>query len=377
MINLKSVEFACVPVTKYTTWHFAVLEDSDNCKTVVEFTSGNSSYSVARLISQMLKSLIGKEIEDESAFEGLLGLKAMKDGRTDLAAALSGLRTAVAQLQASHNQQSLSAFLGGKTKKTVQIYANINRGLLSTNRSPREFYLAAENAVSRGFKIIKCAPFDEVSPKDDSAKILELSNRGIDRVKAVRSAIGNDVKLLIDCHSRFDLTTAPLICAELSTCSIDWFEEPLEPLEDPIGLTHVASSVSVPVAGGESAYGEPFFREIMAMGAVEIVMPDVKYCGGVGEAVKIGRAASILQKKFSLHSPAGPVSLLASAQVSSAVEDAFALEHAINEVPWRHELITPFEVVENGTLRVPDGPGLGCELNWDVVLKRGEKYDPS
>ena len=83
-----------------------------------------------------------------------------------------------------------------------------------------------------------------------------------------------------------------------------------------------------------------------------------------------------LQKKFSLHSPAGPVSLLASAQFSSAVENAFALEHAIDEVPWRHELITPFEVVEKGILRVPDGPGLGCELNWDVVLKRGEKYDP-
>lgn len=376
MIKLKSVKFAQVPVTKYTTWHFAVVEDGKNCRTVVEFTRGDSSRPVALLISQMIARLVGKEIKDESTVEELLGTDVSRDGRTDIAAALSALRTAVTQLQAAHNNISLGELLGGKINKSIELYANINRGLFSTDRNPEDFYIAAENAVSRGFKIIKCAPFDEVSSKNDPAKISELSNRGIDRVRAVRSAIGDNVKLLIDCHSRFDLATAPSICEKLSEWSIDWFEEPLEPLEDPIGLKNVASLVSVPVAGGESGYGEAFFKEIMSMGSVEIVMPDVKYCGGVFEAAKIGRSASISQKKFSLHSPAGPISLLASAQVSSAVQDALPLEHAVDEVPWRHELISPFEVVENGALAIPEGSGLGCELNWDVVSEKGEIYDP-
>ena len=375
MIKLKSVKFALVHVTKYTTWHFAVVNDSENYSTVVELTKGESSPSVASLLSQMIEGLIDKEIKDESVVEGLLGTDCTRDGRTDTAAALSALRTAVTQLQALQNNIPLSELLGRRINKSIEVYANINRGLLSTERTPQDFYIAAAKAISRGFKIVKCAPFDEVSPKDDPAKILELSRMGIDRVRAVRSAIGDKVKLLIDCHSRFDSRTAVTICEELSVYSIDWFEEPLEPQENPIALRNVASSISVPVAGGESGYGESFFKEIMSIGAVDIVMPDVKYCGGVLEAVRIGHCASRLQKKFSLHSPAGPVSLLASAQATSVVQDALALEHAIDEVPWRHELITPIEIIENGVMNIPQGVGLGCELNWDVVSKRGEIYD--
>lgn len=375
MIKLKSVKFALVHVTKYTTWHFAVVKDSENYSTVVEFTKGDSSPSVALLFFQMIERLIDKEIKDESVVEGLLGKDDTRDGRTDTAAALSALRTAVTQLQALQNNLPLSELLGGRINKSIEVYANINRHLLSTERTPQDFYLAAEKAISRGFKIVKCAPFDEVSPKDDSATILDSSSKGIDRVRAVRSAIGDKVKLLIDCHSRFDSRTAITICDELAEYSIDWFEEPLEPQENLIALRNVASSISVPMAGGESGYGESFFKEIMSIDAVDIVMPDVKYCGGVFEAVRIGRCASRLQKKFSLHSPAGPVSLLASAQATSVVHDALALEHAIDEVPWRHELVNPIEVVENGVLNIPQGVGLGCELNWDVVSHRGEIYD--
>ena len=223
----------------------------------------------------MIEGLIDKEMKDESVVEGLLGTDCTSDGRTDTAAALSALRTAVTQLQALRNNIPLSELLGRRINKSIEVYANINRGLLSTERTPQDFYIAAAKAISRGFKIVKCAPFDEVSPKDDPAKILELSRMGIDRVRAVRSAIGDKVKLLIDCHSRFDSRTAVTICEELSVYSIDWFEAPLEPQENPIALRNVASSISVPVAGGESGYGESFFKEIMSIGAVDIVMPDI------------------------------------------------------------------------------------------------------
>lgn len=79
---------------------------------------------------------------------------------------------------------------------------------------------------------------------------------------------------------------------------------------------------------------------------------------------------------FSLHSPSGPISLLASAHATAAVPGAFPLEHAVGEVHWRADLITPAERIDNGRLHLPQAAVLGATLDWPEVRRRGRVWTP-
>ena len=186
--------------------------------------------------------------------------------------------------------------------------------------------------------------------------VLGAAGPGLARVRAVREAIGATARLLVDCHCRFTAATAPPIAEELARLGVGWFEEPVQPRTAAADLATIARRVRMPVAGGESGYGRDFFDELLDRGAVAVIMPDIKHCGGVAEAVRAGRSALGRGGGFSLHSPSGPVSLLAGAHVTAAVPDALPLEHAVDEVDWRADLIDPAERIEAGRLLLPPVP---------------------
>ena len=313
-----------------------------------------------------------EDVGHESEVERLLE-PSSSDLRRDnvLGTAVSGLRTAVTQLGAMRAGVGLTEFLGGEPVESVPLYANINRSLFATDRTPADFHRVAERAARAGFTAFKCAPFDEVRPPSTPGAILEEAAPGLARVTAVRDAIGPDSTLLVDCHSRFERDTAPLIVDELHKLNVGWFEEPVQPTADADVLAEIARWAPIPVAGGESGYGAEFFDEILDSEAVSIIMPDVKHCGGVREAVRSGRSAVGKGHGFSIHSPAGPVSLLASGHATAAVSGAMRLEHAVYEADWRADLVVPTERVEDGRLWFPGGVGLGATLNWDIVQRFG------
>lgn len=368
-------KFASVVVTPSSTWTFAVISDGEGNSTTVEITAGDESWAVAGTLADMVSELRGEDVADESRVESLLDFNSDELRRDHISAtAVSGLRTAVAQLGAMRAGVGLTEFLGGQPVESVPLYANINRSLFATDRTPADFHRVAERAASAGFEAFKCAPFDEVRPPSSPSAILDEAAPGLARVAAVRDAIGPDATLLVDCHSRFERDTAPLIVDELHKLNVGWFEEPVQPTEDAEVLAEIARWAPMPVAGGESGYGAEFFDEILESEAVSIIMPDVKYCGGVGEAVQAGRSAVRNGHGFSIHSPAGPISLLASGHATAATAGAMRLECAVYEADWRDDLILPTERVENGRLWLPDGVGLGATLNWDIVQRFGRVW---
>ena len=378
-MNLALDEFASVAVTPNTTWTFAVLSDGEGNTTVAEITLGGESRRAADAMSGMVSALAGEDVSDESQIEPLLGVS-QAELRADrvAATAVSGIRTAISQLRAARAGESLAAFLGGAPPPAdgVELYANINRSLFATDRTPADFARAAERAARGGFRTIKCAPFDEVRPPSSPSRILADAAPGLARVRAVRDAVGRGVRLLVDCHSRFERDTAPLVAEELAKLNAGWFEEPVQPTSDAAALAEIARRSPIPVAGGESGYGLGFFDDLLDSGAVSIIMPDGKYCGGAAEAVKIGRSAAARGKGFSMHSPSGPASLIAGGNATAAVGSAMPLEHAVYEADWRAEIIVPAERVENGRLRLPSGAGLGAELNRDIVRRFGRIWTP-
>ena len=375
-VKIDRVRFAEVKASEATTWTCVEVFDGQGLTALAEITCGANTAKAVRLTSELAATLNGREIAAESEVEGLLGL-AVPDMQANmaLATAVSALRTAVSDLKAQQAGITLTEELGGTPQESILLYANINRHLLTRDRSPASFGRAAELAVSRGFGIVKCAPFDGVAPPCAREEILDVAQLGIERVAAVRSAVGKDITVLVDCHSRFEPHTAPLVAEQLALSNIGWFEEPVEPTKDAEGLAQIAREVSMITAGGESGYGRDFFREVVAIGALNVVMPDVKYCGGLAEARESGIAAMEAGGDVSLHSPSGPVSLIGGGHATAAMPGAIHLEHAVYEADWRAELVLPHERVEDGRLWLPDGAGLGAKLNDAIVERYGRYWD--
>ena len=371
-VNFCETKFVRVYATPKTSWYFVIVTDKDGVEAVVEFTKGEKSLEVASLIQAMLGRIGKAEINSEKSIQELLGIKDPIDGRSIKAAAISAIRSAFSHIEALKKGVPLVEYLGGEFRHRIPLYGNINRALFATDRLPSDFARAADRAVKRGFTALKCAPFDEVQRPNLAETILDTARPGIERVEAIRKAVGDEVTILVDCHSRFEEFTAHLVAEQLEKLSIGWFEEPLEPNSESEELKRVLPRITMPVAGGESGYGEAVFTSLLNNGALDIIMPDLKYCGGVAEAVAAGQSAVTLGKGYSIHSPSGPISLLSSGHATAAVDGAMSLEHAIDEVDWRSEIIQPAEQVENGHLLINRTPGLGSRLNLDMVSSRGD-----
>ena len=376
-IVLDRVEFAAVEVNARTEWRWARVFDRDGASAVAEFVERTAEPEVTTLIADLVAALAGKSLAgdesvaeaaglDESSFE-LFGVQTL---------AASAVRSAVTILQAARAGVSLTERLGGTPKDGVELYANINRALFGGDRSPAGFGRMAERTAARGFRAIKCAPFDEVDASKTGADAVRAARIGIERVAAVRSAVGPGVRLLVDCHRRFDLDSALVVAGELAKQDIGWFEEPVDTETEQDDMAEIARRVAMPVAGGESLYGAASFEALMRRRAAHVIMPDVMFGGGAAETHRAGLLARRMGVGFSPHSPSGTVSLLTAAHVCAATPGAMPLEHAVAEAPWRHELMDPRERVEHGRLRLPPGPGLGAAPNWPVIERRGRRWTP-
>ena len=376
----KELTFAAVTATPHSEWTFAELRDADGAAALVELTCGAETTRAVSLLAELVSSLAERGDVDETSPDAALGLDSARIAADRaLAAAVSALRSAVVIARAAREGESLRRMLsGGEGPASVPLYANVNRGLFGTPRALSDFARAAERAVREGFETVKCAPFDEVAPPSSPDRILELARPGLERVAAVREAVGPGVTVLVDCHSRFEESTAPIVAERLAALDVGWFEEPVEPTRDAAALARIARAVPMPVAGGESGYGERFFADLVTQGAVEVAMPDVKYCGGVAAAYSAGLRVFEAGGRVSLHSPSGPVAHLAGGHVTAALaasgEAATPLEYAAHEADWRPKLLSPPERIEDGRLVLPEGPGLGATLDWDEVRRRGRVW---
>lgn len=256
--------------------------------------------------------------------------------------------------------------LGGPARERIPLYANINRA--TDERTPEGFARNAAAAVAEGFRAVKLAPFDGMDRRRigdrDQRERLRL---GLDCVAGVRDAVGPAIEVYVDCHSHFDLPTAVEVGRELRALGVRWFEEPV-PTEDLDLLARLRPLVpDLELIGGEELHDVAGFWPYLAAGVWDVVMPDVKHCGGLAAAVAIGRLAEARGVAIAPHNPSGPVAMAASAQVAAALPHVRALEHAWGEVPWRADLVAPRERIADGHLVLPDGPGLGIELNEAVV----------
>ena len=170
-----------------------------------------------------------------------------------------------------------------------------------------------------GFRAIKAAPFDGFPPLDGPAADVEAATElGIACIVAMRAAIGPDVDLKIDVHSFFDVPLAIEVAERLEPQTLSWYEEPVPPT-DLESTRAIKDGISQTMAGGEFLFGVEGFAPLCRGRAVDIIMPDVKHCGGVAELGRIATVAELHDVLVSPHNPSGPVSTMVSASVCAGL----------------------------------------------------------
>ena len=174
----------------------------------------------------------------------------------------------------------------------------------------------------------------------------------------MRAAVGEEIDLLVDCHSRFTPELAVEVAQRLEPLGLAWYEEPIDParLEETAALK---SRIPQRLAAGELLFGREGFEPLCSRRAADVIMPDVKHCGGALELKKIAATAETYGVEVSPHSPSGPVSMAASAHVAATLPNFERLEYAWGEAEWRADLLSPPERFEQGCVVLSELPGWG------------------
>ncbi len=258
--------------------------------------------------------------------------------------------------------QPVYRLLGGKCRDEIKAYAN---GWYRVERTPAEFHAAAKKVLEKGYKALKFDPF--------GAGYYELSYeeklRSVSLVEAVRDSVGPDVEILVEMHGRFSPYTAIEIAAELEKFQPSWVEEPVPP-DNIAALAKAADKINLPVATGERLHNKYEYRELINLQAADILQPDITQTGGFLETKKIAAMGDMCYMTVAPHNVGGTVSTAAALHLAACTTN-FKIQENFNDFSeaWVKEAATGCPEVIDGYFSLPNGPGLGMELNEDLIAE--------
>jgi D-galactarolactone cycloisomerase len=276
---------------------------------------------------------------------------------------LSGIDIALWDIKGKYFRVPVHRLLGGPLRSEVQAYAT---GLYRRKSGDPLRYLADEAAgyAAEGFKAVKLKVGFGV--EEDAAV-----------TRAVRKAIGPDVALMVDANHAYDSVGAIRLGRMIEAQDIGWFEEPVPP-EDVAGYLAVKTAISIPIAGGECEFTRFGFRDLLASRAIDIIQPDTCAAGGLSECKKIADMAEAFGVRYNPHVWGTGIAIAASLQLLAVLPTHTPhslaplepmLEFDRTEHPIRQSLLVqPIEHTK-GVVQVPDGPGLGIEVDREALAR--------
>jgi len=361
-MKITHVETVVVEVTERGDWVFVLVHTDAGITGLGEASHSLNDALLVATLEVLAERLVGEDpLAIRRARQKLAGVR----GGRIAATAASAIDQALWDILGQHLGVPIHGLLGGPVREKLRLYANINRHV--RDRSPEGFASAARQAVDEGFTAVKLAPFDELRAPDHVRTGPRAAwRRGVARVRAVREAVGDEIDLAIDCHGRMEASEAIVVGRELEDVNLLWYEEPVRHTF-PDQLSLISRSVPMPTASAESVFAVEGFRPFLLERVVDVLMPDVKHCGGLSELQAIAQAARLKQLLIAPHNPSGPVATVATAHAVCGIPNFLILEYAWGEADWRADLITPSEPIQDGHLMLSDAPGLGYTLNWDLV----------
>lgn len=326
------------------------------------------SRAVVGAIEDLAPLLIGRDPRDiEQAVRVMTKQSFWRLGAIGMSA-VSGIELALWDILGKHLNVPVWRLLGGKVREKVGVYTHLGMGDMRAvyeTDSVSALVERAREVVESGYRAFKAvfvpythyhAPLPQV---DKVARMME----------AMRAAVGEDVEIMVDFHGRPASAGAALAYIEALAPSRPMFVEEPVPPGDFSSLARLAEKTSVPLATGERLIDRGEFEALFAIGAIDIVQPDICHCGGLLEAKKVAARAETLGIGVAPHNPLGPIAGVAALHFAVSTPNHVIQEEMVGAVPWYFDVVQgPIRMVD-GFWQVPDAPGLGITVDEAACAK--------
>ena len=351
-------------------WLWVRVDTDEGLHGVGEGTVNVFTRTVEAAIRELEERILGHDPFEIEALLAVTQRDVYTEGGQIHGAAVAALEIACWDIMGKALGTPVHRLLGGGLRDRVRAYAN---GWYTVDRTPEAFAGAARRVVDTGFTAMKFDPFG-AAWKTQSGYEEDLS---VALVEAVRDEVGAGVDLMIEAHSRFGVASALRMAERLAPFRPAWLEEPV-PHHNIDVLNGVARRSPVPVATGESFSSIQQFAELLAGAAVGIVQPEPVHLGGIWRTRQVATLAEAHHAVIAPHNAQGPICSAVSAQLGACVPNFYLQESfdIFNE-GWTRDLVDPPISVIDGHVEVPEGPGLGIEVDWDRVESHSSRQPHS
>ena len=275
--------------------------------------------------------------------------------------ALSAIDIALWDIKGKRLDVPIFDLMGGKTRDRVRCYMHVGSGDFG---SAEDLAKDALNAAKQGFTAVRFTPFpsDYYLHKSYS----EWADEAVNRVAAVRETVGSDVDICVEIHRQMNPAESIALGRRLEEFNPFFYEDPMLP-DSPATMGEVAAKCNIPIATGERFTTIFEYQQLLEANAASYVRPDLCLCGGLSGCKKVAAMAEAHHVKVIPHNPLSPISTAACVQLDARIPN-FALQEYTgeSEPPKSELLVKPLELKE-GYITVPDGPGLGVEINEEAL----------
>jgi len=349
-------------------WLFLKVETDEGISGWGEPVVEGRAHTVQAAVEELSEYLIGKDplrIEDHW---NVMYRSGFYRGGPILMSAISVIAQALWDIKGKYFNAPVYQLLGGACRDNIKVYSWIG------GDRPSDVGQAAKEVVDLGFTAVKMNGTEELQYIDSYEKI----DQAVERIAAVREAVGNDVGIGIDFHGRVHKPMAKILAKEIEQYRPMFIEEPVLP-ENNEALREIAKQTHIPIATGERMYSRWDFKPLLEDGYVDVIQPDLSHAGGITECKKIASMAEAYDVAVAPHCPLGPIALAACLQVDATAHNAFIQEQSLgihyNKGSDLLDYITDKSVFQykNGSVDIPQGPGLGVTINEEHVRKMAEQ----
>lgn len=308
----------------------------------------------AQAVAELEPYLIGKDPRRVVHHWQAMYRHAFYRGGPILTSALSGVEHALWDLAGKAAGVPVYQMLGGPLRDRIRVY----RG--TGGDTPEAAAQAVKERMEEGFTAIKTGV-----QGGRPARIVETPafvDRAVETFAAMREAGGRELDIAVDFHGAISPQTAALLIKALEPYQPFFVEEPIQ-CQDVEGMAELARKTHLPIATGERIFTKWGFREILEKRAATILQPDLSHAGGIFETRLIAGMAESYYAVVAPHCPLGPISLAACIQLDASIPNFLVQEHTTFGEGY---LVNPF-VFKDGFVDLPEGPGLGIELDDDAL----------
>jgi galactonate dehydratase len=342
---------------------------------------GHNAYvGVLKDLAEM--HLIGADpMQSEKIWESMLRRTWLaQGGGAVINAGISAIDQALWDVKGKALGAQVYQMLGGKTNEKIRAYASqIHFGWPANYQkpavSPEELAEAAASALAEGFDAVKIDPitYDEKGRRDIWDMTERISHSKLNliyrRVEAIRMVVGPDIDIILETHANPEVTGAIQIGRVMEGLNCMYFEEPVNS-NNVDAMAKVAQNVKIPIAAGEHIYTRWGYRQYFEKQVLEVIQPDLCMAGGISEGKKICDMAHTYDVAVQCHCCGSPVTLAVALQVETAIPN-FIIHEFVYTTSFEENraLFTPDLKPFKGSFVVPEGPGLGIELNEKAIAK--------